>query len=92
MKETIIKMVKDLRDDADFRECKNNIIVVTIDDFLGFNDDTYEEEFREYENPQKVEAFKDFLESECIRKEGILYTSYTFEDCEVVLGYTSFDI
>ncbi len=91
MKEIIIKMVKDLRDDVDFREYKNNIIVVTIDDFLGFNDN-YEEEFREYENPQKVEAFKDFLESECIRKEGILYTSYTFKDCKVVLGYTSFDI
>ena len=91
MKKEIIEMVRELGNDADFRECKNNIIVVTIDDFLGFNDN-YEEEFREYENPQKVEAFKDFLESECIKKEGILYTSYTFKDCEVVLGYTSFDI
>lgn len=91
MKKEIIEKVKELGNDADYRELRDGVIQITIDDFLGFNDD-YQEEFREYENPQKVEAFKNFLESNCLKREYGFYKIYHFEDCEVILGYTSFDI
>lgn len=90
MRNTIVEMIKEMENDVDFREVDNKIIV-TIDDFFGFNDD-FEEVFREYENPEKVEAFKDFLEKGCLEKEDGFYIRYHFNDCEVVLGYTSFDI
>lgn len=90
MRNTIVEMIKEMENDVDFREVDNKIIV-TIDDFFGFNDD-FEEVFREYENPEKVEAFKDFLEKGCLEKEDDFYIRYHFNDCEVVLGYTSFDI
>ena len=90
MRNTIVEMIKAMGNDVDFRE-NGNRIFVTIDDFEGF-DENFEEVFREYENPAKVDTFKNFLERECVEKDDDFYIRYHFNDCEVVLGYTSFDI
>lgn len=64
---------------------------VELNDFEGFNED-WSEISREYDNPEAVEHFTQMLEAECLSKEGDPYVVYHFEDFDVQLGRSSFDI
>ena len=83
-------MVEALKNDADYVIIDGDIHV-TIDDFEGFDDD-WDEIFRDYDDFDAVENFLDLLDDTCIEKYGYLYKHYVFDDFEVILGYTSFDI
>ena len=90
MKDTILKMLDDLKDDAIFYIYKD-VIHVDIDDFVGFDDD-YNEIFRDYTDPDGVDKFLDYLDKYALYTKGELYTTYYLQDCIVKIGYTSFDI
>ena len=90
MKDIILKMLDNLKDDVMFYIYKG-IIHVTIDDWIGFDDD-YHEIFRDYTNPTGVDRLLDYLDKYKLYEEGELYTTYYMQDCIVKVGYSSFDI
>jgi hypothetical protein len=90
MKDTILKMLNNLKDDVTFYIYKD-IIHVTIDDWVGFDDD-YQEIFRDYTDPDGVDKLLNYLDKYNLCTKGDLYTTYYFQDCIVKVGYSSFDI
>ena len=86
----ILKMLNDLGDDAYIYEHGDDISV-DFNDFEGFEED-WLETMRDYNNPEKVEQALDTLQRNAIIIEGNFYTTYHFEDCSVIVGYTSYDI
>lgn len=74
--------------DLDIMETKNKVLI-TINDFEGF-DENWEEIDREVNFNE--EDFYDFLEENCISHEANFYNTYVFEDCQVEVGYASYDI
>ena len=90
MKDTVLKMLDDLKDDVIFYIYKD-VIHVDIDDFVGFDDD-YNEIFRDYTDPDGVDKLLDYLDKYALYTKGELYTIYYLQDCIVKVGYTSFDI
>lgn len=89
-KTEILKMLNDLGDDAYVYEHGDDISV-DLNDFEGF-DDNWSEIMRDYDNPKKVQQALDTLQRTAIIVEHDYYTTYYFEDCSVIVGYTSFDI
>ena len=89
-KTEILKMLNDLGDDAYVYEHGDDISV-DLNDFEGF-DDNWSEIMRDYNNPKKVQQALDTLQRTAIIVEHDYYTTYYFEDCSVIVGYTSFDI
>ncbi len=90
MKNIILNKVKELESDIimfDF----DNTIRLTIDDLEGFDEDWSEVE-RELENPEGVDKFLEFLSSTCKSMEQDFYTTYNYDDFNVIVGYSSFDI
>ena len=78
--EKILEMIKAMGNDVANYEVSEGYISVVIDDFEGFDDD-WSEIMRDYENPEAVDAFEEYVaehESEF--------------DFEVVIDYTSSDI
>jgi hypothetical protein len=65
-------------------------LVITINDFEGFDDD-WSEIMRDYDG-EAEEALIDWLEEHCISGDGDFYYYYYFEDFNVQLGYSSYDI
>lgn len=61
---------------------------VDLNDFEGFNED-YEEIMWDYEQPELVEQFEEFVEEV---GEGDFYVRFELEGHPVVVGYTSYDI
>ena len=94
MMEIIIAMLKKMGEDVDYRVRKINDnkpeLVITINDFDGFDDD-WSEVMRDYDEEAEG-ALIEWLEEHCISEDGDLYSSYQFEEFDVQLGYTSFDI
>ena len=90
MKDTILKMLDDLKDDVIFYIYKD-IIHVDIDDFVGFDDD-WNEIFRDYTNPKGLGKLLAYLDKNALNVVDDLYTTYCLKDCIVKVGYTSFDI
>ena len=94
MMKTIIAMLEKMGGDVDYRVRKINNnkpeLVITIDDFEGFDDD-WSEVMRDYDEEAEGTLIE-WLEEHCISEEGDLYSYYHFEDFDVQLGYTSFDI
>jgi hypothetical protein len=90
MKDTILKMLNDLKDDVTFYIYKG-VIHVTIDDWVGFDDD-YKEIFRDYTDPDGVDKLLNYLDKYNLCAKGDLYTTYYLQDCIVKVGYSSFDI
>lgn len=86
----ILKMLNDLGDDAYVYE-RGDDISVDLNDFEGF-DENWSEIMRDYDNPKKVQQALDTLQRTAIIVEHDYYTTYYFEDCSVIVGYTSFDI
>ena len=69
----------------------NNAIILTINDFEGF-DENWNEIDREFVDEDAVDTVLEWLEENADRKEGDFYQSYFFGDIEVCVEYTSFDI
>ena len=94
MMEIIIAMLEKMQEDVDYRvrEIDGELpeLVITVDDFEGFDDD-WSEIMRDYD-VEAVDALIEWLEEHCISEEGDLYSYYHFEGFDVQLGYTSFDI
>lgn len=86
----ILKMLNDLGNDAYVYESGDDISV-DLNDFEGF-DENWSEIMRDYDNPKKVQQALDTLQRTAIIIEDNFYTTYHFEDCSVILGYTSYDI
>ena len=95
--EMMWKMVEELGADAslwqnDLMEVKEDGgFDVTLHDFAGFDDEWGEVE-REYDDGEKVVAFLETLERECVSHDGDFYVTYHFEGFYVEIGYTSYDI
>ena len=69
----------------------NNAIILTINDFEGF-DENWNEVDREFVDEDAVDEVLEWLEENADRVEGDFYQSYFFGDIEVCVEYTSFDI
>lgn len=92
MKEEILKLAKELEEVEDvYINETEDIIHLDFNDFEGF-DENYEEVDREYVFPEKVDKLYNFLKDNC--KEHIMdfYQTFVFEDFNVKVGFTSFDI
>ena len=91
MMEIIIAMLEEMTEDVDYYVRYNGTeLVITVDDFEGF-DENWSEVMRDY-NEEAVERLIEWLEEHCISVDGDLYSYYHFEEFDVQLGYTSFDI
>lgn len=90
MKNIIIEKLTNLKNDVTFSE-DENVLDITFNDFDGFDEDWCEIS-REYNNPSMVDELLDFLEESCEEFVEDYYTTYIFNDCQVVVGYASFDI
>lgn len=92
MKNELLKMLNELEEtnDVDFYEDKDTLHV-NFNDFEGFDED-WEEIFRDYENGGLVHQVLNFLENNCKSQEGDLYKEFIFDDFNVIVGYSSFDI
>ena len=92
---TVITMINACKDDADF-EIREDTIYLTIDDFVGF-DENWNEIMRDYDHPEEVDTLLDWLDNNSIPVTDDLYTDdlytdYSFNGFTVRLGFTSFDI
>jgi hypothetical protein len=94
MMEKLLKMLEELAADVDYgvREIEGEKpeVVITVDDFEGFDDD-WSEVMRDYDE-EAVDGLIKWLEENCISEDGDFYSYYHFEEFDVELGYTSFDI
>ena len=94
MMEIIIAMLEKMSEDVEYYVCKieeeKPELVITIDDFEGFDED-WSEIMREYDE-DAVSALIDWLEEHCISEDGDLYYEFHFEEFNVQLGYSSYDI
>jgi hypothetical protein len=94
MMEIIIAMLEKMGEDVDYRvreiEEEKPELVITVDDFEGFGED-WSEIMREYD-VDAVRALIDWLEEHCISEDGDFYSYYHFEEFDVQLGYSSYDI
>lgn len=81
--EKIIAMLEKMGEDVDYRireiEEEKPELIITIDDFEGFDEDS-------------VRALIDLLEKYCIYGDSDFYSYYYFEEFDVQLGYSSYDI
>lgn len=94
MMELIIAMLEKMGEDVDYRVRKiageKPDIVITVDDFEEFDED-WSEIMRDYDEETVCGLIK-WLEEHCISEDDDLYSYYHFEDFDVQLGYSSFDI
>ena len=87
---TVMTMVNACKDDVDFK-IEQNTIYLTVDDFIGFDED-WNEIMRDYDHPEEVRTLLDWLDNNCISQTDDLYVVYSFNGFTVHLGFTSFDI
>lgn len=94
MMEKIITMLEKMGEDVEYRireiEGEKPELVITINDFEGFDED-WSEIMRKYD-VNAVRALIDWLEKHCIYEDGDFYSYYYFEKFDVQLGYSSYDI
>ena len=94
MMEIIIAMLEKMVEDVDYyvREIDGEKpeLVITVDDFEGFDED-WSEIMRDYDE-EAVDGLIEWLEEHCISEDGDFYSYYYFEEFDVELGYSSFDI
>ena len=87
---TLMTMINACKDDVDF-EIERNAIYLTVDDFIGFDED-WNEVMRDYDHPEEVNALLDWLDNNCVSQTDDLYVVYFFNGFTVHLEFTSFDI
>ena len=94
MMEIIIAMLEKMGEDVYYhvREIDEEKpeLVITIDDFEGFDED-WSEIMRDYD-VEAVDGLIEWLEEHCISEDGDFYSYYHFEEFDVQLGYSSYDI
>ena len=94
MMEIIIAMLEKMVEDVDYyvREIDGEKpeLVITVDDFEGFDED-WSEIMRDYDE-EAVDGLIEWLEEHCNSEDGDFYSYYHFEEFDVELGYSSFDI
>lgn len=90
MKNIILEKLNNLGNDVDFNEY-NGVIEINFNDFEGFDED-WNEVLRDYDNPSMVSELLDFLSNNCKEVVNDFYTTYIFNDFQVVVGYASYDI
>lgn len=90
MKNIILEKLNNLGNDVDFNEY-NGVIEIDFNDFEGFDED-WNEVLRDYDNPSMVSELLDFLSNNCKEVIKDFYTTYIFNDFQVVVGYASYDI
>lgn len=77
--EKILEMIKAMGNDVAEYKVSENCITVIIDDFDGFDDD-WSEVMRDYENPEAVEAFEDYIDEHESEFDFEVYVDYTSSD------------
>ena len=94
MLEKLLKMLEKLGEDVDYCireiEGKKPEVVITVNDFEGFDED-WSEVMREYD-ADAMQTVIDWLEENCISAVDDFYSCYYFEEFDVELGYASYDI
>ena len=85
------EMVRALCDDVNLRTDSKGLIHLTVDDFLGF-DENWDEIYREFDDEDAVDEFLEALEVECNEASGDYYRTYYFDEFAVKVGYSSMDI
>ena len=94
MMELIIAMLEKMGEDVDYRvreiDGEKPELVITVDDFEGFDED-WSEIMRDYDE-EAVDGLIEWLKEHCISEDGDFYSYYHFEEFDVQLGYSSFDI
>lgn len=90
MKNIILEKLNNLGNDVDFNEY-NGVIEIDFNDFCGFDED-WNEVLRDYDNPSMVSELLDFLSNNCKEVVNDFYTTYIFNDFQVIVGYASYDI
>ena len=92
MRNQLMEMLKKLEEVNDILlNTTNNKIEIDFNDFEGFNDE-WEEIDRDYVNPELVDEVIAFLNNNCIAKNDNFYATYYFNNFEVMVGFTSYDI
>ena len=94
MMEIIIAMLEKMVEDVDYRvreiDEEKPELVITVDDFEGFDED-WSEIMRDYDE-EAVDGLIEWLKEHCISEDGDFYSYYHFEEFDVHLGYSSYDI
>lgn len=90
MKELVMAKLAEVEDVSVYVRADGEEIVVTVEDFDGFEEDGSEID-REYD-VEKVDALEEWLEEHCEREHGDFYTYYEFDGFSVEWGYASMDI
>lgn len=92
MKDKLLEMLNKLEktNDVDFFDGEDTLFI-TFNDFEGFDKD-WEEIDRNYENEELVYQVLDFLKNNCKSQKEGLYKEFIFNDFNVIVGYSSFDI
>lgn len=87
----ILDQLDRIAEDSWYITASDNYIELTINDFLGFDED-WSEVFREYIDPEAVEEVINWLIEKSDYIEGHFYYYFHFGDILVRVGYTSFEI
>lgn len=90
-KDMMLAAIAALKNDASLWIEDDYCLHVTLEDFDGF-DDNWSEIDRPFDDADAVEAFLEMLENKCISFEDDYYSVYHFNDFDVKVGYSSFDI
>ena len=90
MKNTIMEKIYKLKNDAYISDC-DSIVYLYLNDFEGFDKD-WNENLRGFDNPKLIESTLEFLANNAKEVDLDYYSTYTFDDCQVVVGYGSYDI
>lgn len=86
----VIELLKTAGNDLYYNINNEGDINVTINDFIGFEDD-WNEIYREY-NEELVNTIEEKIEAAADDAWGDFYRYYKFEDFIIIWGYASFDI
>ena len=87
--ELVMELLQTLGDDVTIDE-RDGDIIVTVQDFEGFDDD-WDEIYRDYDD-DAIDAVYDQLEEAAIRVKGDFYRYFIFDGFEVQWGEASMDI
>lgn len=89
--DNILDQLDRISEDSWYITASDNYIELTINDFLGFDEDG-SEVFREYVDPEAVEEVINWLIENSDYIDGHFYHYLYFGDILVRVGYTSFEI
>ena len=77
--EKLLEMIKAMGEDVYDYKVSEGCIEVVIDDFEGFDDD-WSEITRDYENPEAVDTFEEYVAKHESELDFEIYIDYTSSD------------